>query len=93
MAVIPRGTREDVDIAVKAAYTAFHGESWRKIKAFERKEILFDLADKIKTHRDELAKLESVDVGKPLSQAYADVEAAIRYFRFLEALPIRLWVT
>ncbi|MEI3612527.1 aldehyde dehydrogenase family protein [Pseudogracilibacillus sp. SO30301A] len=82
IAVIPRGTRDDVDSAVKAAYTAFRGESWRKIKAFERGEILFDLADKIKTHRDELAELESVDVGKPLSQGYADVDAAIRYFRF-----------
>lgn len=82
IAVIPRGTKDDVDSAVKAADAAFRGEDWRNIKAFERGEILFDIADQIKAHRDELAELESVDVGKPLSQAYADVDAAIRYFRF-----------
>lgn len=82
IAIIPRGTQEDVDSAVKAAKSAFHKEDWRKVKAFERGEILFAIADKIKAHRDELAELESLDVGKPLSQAYADVDAAVRYFRF-----------
>src|SRR5699024_12174336 len=73
IAVIPRGTKDDVDSAVKAADAAFRGENWRNIKAFERGEILFDIADKIKVHRDELAELESDDVCKPLSQAYAYV--------------------
>ncbi|WP_100011246.1 aldehyde dehydrogenase family protein [Lentibacillus sediminis] len=82
IATIPRGTEEDVNNAVQAAKTAFRGEVWRQIKAFERGEILFDIADKIKSHRDELAELESTDVGKPLSQGYADVDAATRYFRF-----------
>ncbi|ASK64346.1 aldehyde dehydrogenase [Virgibacillus phasianinus] len=82
IATIPRGTEEDVNRAVQAAKAAFNGEEWRKVKAFERGEILFQIADKLKSHRDELAELECIDVGKPLSQAYADVDAAIRYFRF-----------
>lgn len=82
IATIPRGTEEDVNRAVLAAKAAFHGEDWRKVKAFERGEMLFAIAEKIKLHRDELAELESTDVGKPLSQAYSDVDAAIRYFRF-----------
>lgn len=81
-ATIPRGTKEDVDKAVQAANTAFRSEDWRKFKAFERGEILFDMAEKIRNNRDEMATLESTDVGKPLSQAYADIDAAIRYFRF-----------
>lgn len=82
IATIPRGTKKDVDDAVQAAKAAFNSEDWRKIKAFERGEILFEIADNIKVHRDELAELECIDVGKPLSQAYADVDAAVRYFRF-----------
>src|SRR5699024_10251525 len=82
IATIPRGTKKDVDDAVQAAKIAFNSEDWRKVKAFERGEILFDIADSIKKHRDELAELECIDVGKPLSQAYADVDAAVRYFRF-----------
>lgn len=82
IAEIPRGTKEDVDRAVQAASTAFRGEDWRQVKAFERGEILFNIADRIKANRDELAELETIDVGKPLSQSYADVDAAIRYFRF-----------
>jgi len=61
---------------------AFRSEKWRKVKPHERGELLFSIADKMKAERDELAKLESMDVGKPLSQGYADVDAAIRYFRF-----------
>ncbi|GAB3798162.1 aldehyde dehydrogenase family protein [Virgibacillus kimchii] len=82
IASIPRGTKEDVDQAVKAAGKAFRSEAWRKVKPHERGDLLFDIADKMKAERENLAKMESMDVGKPLSQAYADVDAAIRYFRF-----------
>lgn len=82
IATIPRGVKEDVDEAVQAAKVAFKSEAWRSVKAFERGEILFSISEKLKENRDELAKLESTDVGKPLSQAYADVDSAIRYFRF-----------
>ncbi|MEN1968696.1 aldehyde dehydrogenase family protein [Lentibacillus sp. N15] len=82
IASIPRGTKEDVDEAVNAASSAFQSEAWRKLKPYERGDLLFDIAAKMKAKRDELAELESMDVGKPISQAYADVDAAIRYFRF-----------
>lgn len=79
---IPRGTKEDVDRAVRAAAAAFRTEEWRSYSAFDRGDLLFAIADKMQESRDELAELETTDVGKPLSQAYADVDAAIRYFRF-----------
>src|SRR5699024_12608609 len=82
MATIPGGTEGHVDEAVKAAYKAFRSEQWKKVKPHERGELLFSIADKMKAERYELAKLESMDVGKPLSHGYADVDAAIRYFRF-----------
>lgn len=79
---IPRGTKEDVDRAVRAAAAAFRTEEWRSYSAFDRGDLLFAIADKMQESKDELAELETTDVGKPLSQAYADVDAAIRYFRF-----------
>ncbi|ASN06274.1 aldehyde dehydrogenase family protein [Virgibacillus necropolis] len=82
IASIPRGTTEDVDAAVQVAKTTFRSEAWRSVKPHERGEILFSIAEKLKADRDELARLETIDVGKPLSQGYADIDAAIRYFRF-----------
>lgn len=79
---IPRGTKKDVDRAVRAASVAFRSEEWSAYTAFDRGDILFAIADKLQASRDELAELETLDVGKPLSQGYADVDAAIRYFRF-----------
>jgi aldehyde dehydrogenase (NAD+) len=82
IAEVPRGNKDDVDEAVSAARKAFESEEWKSIKPYERGYILFEMARKIREHRDELAMLETLDVGKPLSQAYADVEAAARYFEF-----------
>src|SRR5699024_7535680 len=81
-ATIPRGTKKDINDAVAAAREAFNQEEWKQVKPFERGEILFAISEKMKQERDELATLEATDVGKPLTQAYADVDAAIRYFRF-----------
>lgn len=82
MTTIPRGKREDVDKAVRAAKDTFVSEDWRRVKPFERGRILYDVAAQLKENRDELARLETMDVGKPLTQGYADIDAAIRYFEF-----------
>ncbi|MBP1970048.1 aldehyde dehydrogenase (NAD+) [Virgibacillus natechei] len=82
IATIPRGEGEDVDKAVKSAKQAFNSEAWRNVKPHERGDLLFQIAEKIKENRDELAELETADVGKPLTQGYADIDAAIRYFQF-----------
>src|SRR5699024_7912653 len=82
IANLARGKTEHIDAAVKAAKTAFYSDNWRSFKAFERGRLLFKIANKIDEHREELAQLEALDVGKPLKQAYADIEASIRYFEF-----------
>src|SRR5271155_3502506 len=73
----------DVDKAVKAARVAFEGP-WRKMRASERGRLLYRLADLIEANADELARLETLDNGKPLSIAKAvDVAktgACYRYF-------------
>lgn len=79
---IPRGDAEDVDTTVMAAKRAFESGLWRSVKPHERGNLLYQIAAKIKEDRDELAQLETMDVGKPLTQGYADIDAAIRYFEF-----------
>ena len=72
----------DVDNAVKAARTAFEGP-WRKMHASERGRMLHRLADLIEKNADQLALLESVDNGKPVSVAKAvDVAKTVACYRY-----------
>ena len=73
----------DVDKAVNAARRAFEHGAWRKIPASERGRLLYRLADLIEKNADELAALESLDNGKPVSIAKAvDVAATVGCFRY-----------
>ena len=78
---IARGNATDVDLAVKSAQSALDGEWGRMIPA-ERGRLLYSLGQLILDHEDELAELESRDVGKPLRQSRVDVRACARYFEF-----------
>ena len=72
----------DVDKAVKAARAAFEGP-WRKMRASERGRLLYRLADLIEANADELARLETLDNGKPLSIAKAvDVAKTVACYRY-----------
>src|ERR1700676_4162396 len=72
----------DVDKAVKAARAAFEGP-WRKLRASERERLLYRLADLIEANADELARLETLDNGKPLSIAKAvDVAKTVACYRY-----------
>ncbi|MEU6919200.1 aldehyde dehydrogenase family protein [Streptomyces olindensis] len=72
----------DVDQAVAAARSAFTSPGWARMRAADRGRVLYRIAEAIRHQGERLARLESQDVGKPLSQAKADVEAAARYFEF-----------
>ena len=73
----------DVDQAVRAARAAFDQGPWRKTNASERGRLLHRLADLIESHSDELARLETLDSGKPLSIAKAvDVAKTVACYRY-----------
>jgi 1-pyrroline dehydrogenase len=63
IAEVPRAAEEDVDRAVAAAEKAW--ESWREKTPKDRMELLLKLADVIDENAEELARLESLNVGKP----------------------------
>lgn len=82
MAQISNASKAQVNEAVCAARVAFESDDWRQWKAYERGQLLIEFAHYIRKHAEEWSLLECRDVGKPLSQARADIEAAARYFEF-----------
>lgn len=73
-------TADEVGDAVARAVAA--QKAWSRLPIPERRQFLFDLADLIMQHRDELARLESQDVGKPIRAALAEAESVAGVFRY-----------
>ena len=78
---IARATAGDVGAAVGAARAAFDG-AYGRLAGFERGRLLAALGRRVLAAADELAALETLDVGKPATQARADVIALARYLEF-----------
>ena len=78
---IARGEASDIDAAVEAAQAALDGE-WGRKTALERGRILTRLGQLVLERVEDLAALEAMDVGKPLTQARADAVALARYCEF-----------
>ncbi|SCL21285.1 aldehyde dehydrogenase (NAD+) [Micromonospora pallida] len=83
-AQVAQGTAADVDLAVRAAHTAASG--WRRIASLERGRILAAIGRRLLVDLDALAELESLDTGKPLALAAAEIRGAAEYFEFYAAL-------
>ena len=81
LARIARGTAGDVDAAVAAAQAAREG-AWGRLTAAERGRLLAAMGRIVLEQADELARLEALDVGKPLRQGRADAIALARYLEF-----------
>jgi len=80
---VARGAAEDVDRAVKAARTAFEADSWQKLDARKRGKLLYAIADQLESRADELARLETMDNGKPVREArMIDIKESIDCFRY-----------
>jgi aldehyde dehydrogenase (NAD+) len=74
----------DVERAVRAARAAFHSKApWRRMSASERGKLLNRLADLVEKNADELARLESLDNGKPWAVARAaDLPLTVACYRY-----------
>jgi acyl-CoA reductase-like NAD-dependent aldehyde dehydrogenase len=87
----------DIDAAVAAARAALDGP-WRRMDAADRGAILWKISDLIAARANELARLESLDNGKPLREAQIDLRATVDAFRYYagwatklegETIPVR----
>ena len=85
LAQCAEATKEDVDAAVAAGWKAF--PAWKAVKKEERADILDKIAVRIEQNAEWLAKVETMDNGKPIRETMAiDVPYSVRHFRYYASL-------
>jgi phenylacetaldehyde dehydrogenase len=91
LAHVPDGDREDIDRGVRAARRAFESGPWPALSPSERGRLLWKLADLLEANADELAALESLDNGKPVTVARAaDLPLAVDCLRYFAGWSTKL---
>jgi len=84
LANVPEGDKADIELAVKAARSAFEKPAWRRMTPSERGKLIWRLGDAVEQHADEFAALESLDNGKAVMMArYGDVALVVDMFRYM----------
>jgi acyl-CoA reductase-like NAD-dependent aldehyde dehydrogenase len=84
LAKMSKGMPEDIDRAVAAARAAFRSGCWSRLAPRERMDIMYRFADLVDEHAEELAVLETLDMGKPIGDVVAeDLPAVISTIRFM----------
>src|SRR5262245_38528716 len=97
---VAEGRAEDIDLAVRAARAAYDSGPWtRKMAAADRARILWKISDLLLSHVEELAELEALDSGKPVTEnARIDIPMAADCFQYYagwatkitgETIPVR----
>ncbi|MFP3568064.1 aldehyde dehydrogenase family protein [Paraburkholderia sp. SIMBA_030] len=79
-------TPEDVQAAIDAAHHAFHKGPWPKMTGAERARVLLAIADGIQAQVERLALIESLENGKPLTQARAEVAGCVDLWQYAASL-------
>jgi betaine-aldehyde dehydrogenase len=88
LAELPRAGVEETDAAVARAKEAF--PAWRAVTPTDRAALLHSLAAHLAEHREDLAKTESRNVGKPIADARGEMEMVAETFRYYAGAPERL---
>jgi betaine-aldehyde dehydrogenase len=86
IAIVAEGTREDADRAIASAHAAFYGGTWADVTAQDRARLLMRVADKIEEYGSELARIDTLNNGKPLRETEFDVTDAANCFRYYAGL-------
>lgn len=83
LADVARGGADDVELAVSAATKAFRSGLWSRIPPRQRMAVLYRFADLIEAHTEEFALIDTLDMGKPISEMLSvDVPLALTCLRF-----------
>ena len=88
LAEVPEATAADVDLAVASARSAT--TAWRSVDPTTRGRILARIGDLITEHLEDLARLESRNVGKPIADAKGEMEVVAHTFHYYAGAPERL---
>ena len=81
---VPDGGAADIDRAVAAARKAFETGDWPRMRPVDRERLLLKFADLIEANAQELAEIEALDNGKPVSVArHVDLVLAVDFLRYM----------
>ena len=72
----------DVDRAVKSARETFESDKWRKMSARKRGALLWRLGDLVEQNKDEIARLETLNNGKPVFESHIDIALTVATLRY-----------
>src|SRR3989475_6436015 len=86
IAEVPRGDARDVAFAIETAKAAFAEPSWRGMDPSKRGRILYKIGQAVREKIEELARVETINNGKPIGQSKGDVAYAARLFEYYAGL-------
>ncbi len=86
IATVAEGAQQDADRAIAAARKAFDDGPWGQSSAADRAALLFKVADAIDAARDEFARIDTLNNGKPLRETEYDAVDAANCFRYYAGL-------
>jgi aldehyde dehydrogenase (NAD+) len=89
IATVPRGDREDVELAVAAARRAFDGP-WSRYKPYERQVLLLRIADLFEKHWEEISRSDTTDMGMPIVRTRANRNRVIGMLRYYAGMATSL---
>src|ERR1700733_2616656 len=78
---VAAATLDDVTTAVQGAQKAFES-GWRDLAPGKRADIMYQIVRVLREHQEELAQLESLSIGKPISDARDEIGAGIKTFEY-----------
>lgn len=88
LAEVAEGDAADIDRAVKSAHAAFTAGAWARMAPWERGRLLHRVAEIMRLRADELARLDTLDAGKPIANTRAvDAPASADIFEFYAGAP------
>jgi len=88
IATVSEGGRHGIDLAVTAATEAL--DEWRELPPKRRGEILREIGDYISEYIDELAELETAEMGRPISQSQRIIANSVKYFTYYSGIPTKI---
>lgn len=89
IATVPRGDRQDIDLAVAAARKAFEGP-WSRFKPYERQVLLLRIADLFEKHWEEISRSDTTDMGMPIVRTRANRNRVIGMLRYYAGMATAL---
>lgn len=82
----PLSDTTDVDLAVAAAREAFDHGPWPRMSGKDRARLLHQVGDAIASRKEELATIEALESGKPITQARGEMDATVDLWHYAATL-------